>query len=80
MRKIGNFIGVLFECKELLIAASTMYSVIGAIVLGWHWMTPEKMHILNINQTQFINDILFVGLFFNFIIDLLIRKLSKYLS
>jgi len=80
MNKIGKFIGALCHYKELLIITSTTYSVIGFIILGYHYMTPEKMHILNQNQINFIIDILFVALFINFIIDLLIRKLSKYLS
>lgn len=80
MDNIGKFIGSLFFWKERLIRSLIFYSIITSLILVWHWMAPEKIHFLNIKQMEFLTDVLLTGTFFNFIIDLLVRELSKSLS
>lgn len=80
MDNIGKFIGSLFFWKECLVRSLIFYSIITSSILVWNWMAPEKIHFLNIKQMKFLTDVLLTGTFFNFIIDLLVRELSKSLS
>lgn len=79
-RKIGTIIGSLCLCKESLIKALILYCIIGGIIVGWHSALPERIHFFNTKQLECLNYLLFAGAFFNFIMDVLIRWMSRLLS